>query len=165
MATIRMLVLGYGLTQEGELHPQTKARCWKALQFALEHQLKGDVIIFYITVAYRNMGDKMVKYLRSFGIQKERIILSPKGTGTKGEITIFLQNVSREDTLAVATSWYHIPRTRMLFRKLGRPEVVCVPAYGHVAWRADVFKEIWKYLNDLLDRRPLAWYKRVQTHK
>lgn len=121
MISSYVLVLAYGQLPNGDLHPQTVARC-RAAYGLYRSGLAEKVFVSNATrhESGHNMGPKMVECLISLGVQPCDIVSMPLGLNTTGEIISFVGNVPEAATLRVATSWYHVPRTALIFALAGR---------------------------------------------
>ncbi|MBI3632629.1 MAG: YdcF family protein [Candidatus Vogelbacteria bacterium] len=153
------LVFGYGQSTDGELLPQTKARCDVAVS-AYEKGTVGKLAVTcYVDSNGIRMGKKMREYLIARGVPEEKILLDECGMNTAGEIDTLLRHVSPSDTIVGFSSYYHLPRIWFLFASRGWN--VSLNGTVKATNPSDLLWEPLKILNALC--RPKSWSK--VTHK
>lgn len=99
-------------------------------------------------------GDKMRDYLRAQGVPDSAIIVDNQGNNTQQTVrnTLRLRPQLRFRSIIVVSQFYHISRTKMLFRQAG-----FMPVSGASPWYFE-----WRDAYSLLREFP-AYYKELLT--
>ena len=139
------LLFGYNAARyNGDLTKQTKSRCDKAIEVYCDDMIHK----IYVTTAgighHVSVGEEMMGYLSTHGVDERDIIIYMGGYNTAGEIDSFLEIAPRNCMVFGISSKYHLFRIRLLFRSRG---IIC-RTFGSnggvpkVEKRIEVFKNI-----------------------
>ncbi|MBI3633155.1 MAG: YdcF family protein [Candidatus Vogelbacteria bacterium] len=152
------LICGYGQLADGELLPQTEARCQKAVEIYLAGEVDTLIIACYVETAGVTMGSKMREYLVSSGVPSDKIIVDERGMNTAGEIDVLREHLKPDDKVVCISNFYHLPRIWFLFATRGYN--VSLSGVLKATNLSDLFWEPLKILNALY--RPKSWSKILQ---
>lgn len=115
------VVLGNKVNVDGTLSMRLEKRLECALSLYHSGRVKGFIVSGGLGWEGYYEGDKMKEYLLKQGIPDTLIIVDNDGTNTRKTVenTLKMQNVLHYDKLIVVSQYYHITRTKALFRKAG----------------------------------------------
>jgi vancomycin permeability regulator SanA len=98
-------------------------------------------------------GEKMKEYLIGKGIQDSLIIVDNKGNNTTATVVNALQmrDSLHYNSIIVVSQYFHVTRTKMLFRKEGFENISSVsPDYSEYRDFYSLFREFFAYYYDRL---------------
>lgn len=119
------VILGNKVNNDGTL----SERLTKRLECGLNLYKQGDVKMLMVSGGLGkegfNEGDKMRDYLIQKGVPPEAIITDNRGNNTLKTVknTVGLKRDYHIESIVVVSQYYHITRTKMLFRKNGFDKV------------------------------------------
>ena len=115
------VVLGNKVNVDGTLSIQLEKRMECALNLYKSERVKGFIVSGGLGKEGHYEGDKMKEYLLKNGIPDSLIVVDNNGINTRNTVinTINLQNSLHYENLIVVSQYYHITRTKALFRKAG----------------------------------------------
>lgn len=126
------VILGNKVNPDGSL----SKRLTKRLECGLSLYRKGRVNKIIVSGGLGKEGhyegDKMQEYLLNKGVPSHDVIVDNQGTNTRATVVNTLRIIDsiKVDRVIVVSQYFHITRTKMLFRKQGLPSVTGVsPEY------------------------------------
>ncbi len=130
------VILGNKINRDGTISNRLKSRLDCGLQL-YKNKFISKIIVSggYGKEGYFE-GDKMREYLVNNGVPDSNIITDNKGNNTIQSVqnTIQLQQKYSFKSIIIVSQFYHISRTKMLFKKLGFNRIFSAsPAYYE--WR------------------------------
>lgn len=146
------VILGNKVNEDGSLSERLKQRLLCGLQLFKAGRVKQLIVSGGLGREGFYEGDKMRDFLVQNGVPASAIITDNKGNTTELTVknTIALQPQLHFTSLIVVSQYFHVTRTKMLFRKYGFANVSSVsPAYYE--WRDfySLFREFGAYYTSL----------------
>lgn len=142
------VILGNKVNEDGTLSERLKARCDEGLRLYQESSVKMLLVSGGLGKEGFYEGDKMKEYLVSRGAPDSVIIVDNKGDNTfkTAQNAFELSKTYNFNSVTVVSQYYHITRTKMLFRKQGFT-AVCASSPRYFEWRDaySIFREFWAY--------------------
>jgi len=143
------VVLGNKVEENGTLSPRLVSRMRCALALYQHHRVKRILVSGGLGKEGYYEAEKMKQFLLKQGVSKACIVVDNYGANTEATVrnTLALRDSLHFNSLLVVSQYYHLTRTKMLFRKHHFDNVSSVsPRY--VEWR-DIYS---------LGREFLAYY-------
>lgn len=158
-----IVVLGYGLNDDGTMRNELVGRLKVALQSAVKYPNALIVCTGGATAEFNKHvteAGQMAQWLRSCGIDKNRIIVEDQSYSTvsnaRNTCRILLDHYPQVTHLALITSDYHLPRASLLFHAeltlLAQEEhllPLCVAANAAYDTSRDGYESFKSQLSDL----------------
>jgi uncharacterized SAM-binding protein YcdF (DUF218 family) len=119
------IVLGNTVMPDGSLSSWLQGRVDAALQLYQQQRVKKIFVSGGIAEGRRPEGDAMREYLVNHGVNSNDIIVDNYGNNTylTARHFIDLNNGGKYQSAVVVTSYYHIPRSKYILKKLGYKNV------------------------------------------
>lgn len=145
------VVLGNKVNPDGSLSERLQKRLECGLQLYLDHRVKGVIVSGGLGKEGYPEGTKMKEFLLAQGLPDSVIVVDNKGDNTLKTVqnTLALKDSLHFASLIVVSQYYHISRTKMLFRKKGFAAVSgASPAYAE--WRDlySLFREFFAFYSE-----------------
>jgi vancomycin permeability regulator SanA len=146
------VILGNKVNQDGTLSP----RLIKRLECGSVLYKNGRVRHIIVSGGFGEEGffegDKMREYLKNSGIPETDITVDNQGRNTRETVrnTRNLRDDLHFSSIIVVSQYFHVTRTKMLFRKEGFREVSGASPY-YFEWRDiySLFREFFAFYNEL----------------
>lgn len=115
------VILGNKVNRDGTISNRLKSRLDCGLQLYKNKYISNIIVIGGYGKEGYFEGDKMREYLVNNGVPDSNIITDNKGNNTIQSVqnAIQLQQKYSFKSIIIVSQFYHISRTRMLFKKLG----------------------------------------------
>ena len=115
------VVLGNKVNVDGTLSTRLEKRMECALNLYKSERVKGFIVSGGLGKEGHYEGEKMREYLLEQGISDSLIVVDNNGINTRNTVTntLNMQDSLHYDNLIVVSQYYHITRTKTLFRKAG----------------------------------------------
>ena len=115
------VVLGNKVNEDGSLSLRLEKRMECALNLYKSGRIKGFVVSGGWGKEGHYEGEKMREYLLKHGVPDSLVVVDNNGTNTRNTIsnTLNMQDTLHYNSLIVVSQYYHITRTKALFRKAG----------------------------------------------
>ncbi|MDR2915556.1 MAG: YdcF family protein [Tannerella sp.] len=115
------VVLGNKVNTDGTLSTRLEKRMKCALDLYESGRIKGFIVSGGFGQEGYYEGDKMREYLLKHGIPDSLIIVDNDGINTRNTVknTLDMQDSLHYNSLIVVSQYFHITRTKALFRKAG----------------------------------------------
>ena len=115
------VVLGNKVNEDGTLSTRLEKRMECALNLYKSGRVKGFIVSGGLGKEGYYEGEKMREYLLKHNIPDSHIIVDNDGINTRNTVTNTLskQDSLRYDSLIIVSQYYHITRTKALFKKAG----------------------------------------------
>lgn len=119
------IVLGTTVKKDGTLSPWLQGRVDAALYLYRNKQVKKIFVSGGIFPGHRPEGDAMKEYLLKHGVPANDVIADNYGQNTYLTARHFIELNNKEsyNSAVVVTSFYHIPRSKYIIKKLGYKNV------------------------------------------
>lgn len=129
------VVLGNKVNEDGTLSPRLKARLDEAYTLFTLNRVKGIIVSGGLGKEGFYEGDKMKEYLVKKGIPDSLMIVDNKGNNTEATVenTKIICKERGFKSVIVVSQWFHITRTKYMFRKSGLAVKGAAPNYFE--WR------------------------------
>lgn len=113
------VILGSKVNEDGTLSPRLKARMQCGLDLYRNKQVKQLLVSGGLGKEGHYEGTKMKEFLISNGVPDSVIIVDDKGDNTQATVdnALNLQDSLHFNSVIVVSQYFHITRTKMLFRK------------------------------------------------
>jgi vancomycin permeability regulator SanA len=130
------VVLGNKVNEDGSLSERLRQRLACALRLYRQGRVRRLLVSGGLGREGYYEGDKMRDYLRQHGVPDSLIIVDNQGDNTQATVenTWRLREQLGFDSVLVVSQFYHLTRTKMLFRKRGLTQVSSV-APRYFEWR------------------------------
>ena len=115
------VVLGNKVNVDGTLSTRLEKRMECALNLYKSERVKGFIVSGGLGKEGHYEGEKMREYLLEQGVPDSLIVVDNNGINTRNTVTntLNMQDSLHYDNLIVVSQYYHITRTKTLFRKAG----------------------------------------------
>ena len=115
------VVLGNKVNEDGTLSLRLEKRMECALNLYKSERVKGFIVSGGLGKEGHYEGEKMKEYLLEHGIPDSLIVVDNNGINTRSTVenTLNMQDSLHYNNLIVVSQYYHITRTKALFRKAG----------------------------------------------
>ena len=115
------VVLGNKVNEDGTLSTRLEKRMECAIRLYESNRIKGFIVSGGLGKEGYYEADKMREYLIQHNIPDSLIVVDNYGTNTRNTIinTLNMQDSLHYNNLIVVSQYYHITRTKVLFRKAG----------------------------------------------
>ena len=146
------VIMGSKVNEDGSLSERLKQRLDCGISLWKAHQVRRLLVSGGLGKEGFQEGDKMREYLLQSGIPDTVILVDNQGDNTKKTAanSIALCQKNAYDSLIVVSQYFHITRSKMLFRKMGMHNVSgAAPRYFE--WR-DLYaipREVFAFYHDL----------------
>ena len=119
------IVLGNTVNEDGTLSPWLQGRVDAALNLYRKKEIKKIFVSGGITPGIKPEGDAMKDYLVAKGVPQAAVISDNYGQNTYLTARHFLalDSIEQYQSAVVVTSFYHIPRSKYIIKKLGYKHV------------------------------------------
>ena len=119
------IILGNAVNKDGSLSAWLQGRVDEALQLYRNGQVKKLFVSGGITPGYRPEGDCMRAYLINKGVDSNDVIKDNFGQNTylTARHFIDLNKQGNYNSAVVVTSYFHVPRSKYIVKKLGYKNV------------------------------------------
>lgn len=147
------VVLGNKVNEDGTLSVRLQKRLDCAVQLFQAKQIKRIIVSGGLGKEGFYEGTKMKEYLLHHKVPNRLIIVDNEGANTLATVenTLKLRNRLHFQSIIVISQYYHVTRTKMLFRKNGFQRVESAsPTYFE--WRDfySVFREFFAFYLEIL---------------
>ncbi len=147
------VVLGSKVSEDGTLSPRLEARLKQGYELYRTGQVKMLMVSGGTGKEGHPEGTVMANYLELWGVPKDDIIVDDYGNNTyqTAQNTRELLKIHSFESVVVVTQYFHISRTKMIYRKLGFENVTGAHA-RHFEWRDpySILREVVGYYSYLL---------------
>ena len=147
------VILGNKVNEDGTLSERLRKRLDCGINLYNERRVKKIIVSGGLGKEGFYEGDKMKEYLSANGVPDSLIITDNKGDNTLLTVknTLLLKDSLHFNSLIIVSQYYHLTRTKMLFRKSGFNEIDGVSPY-YYEWRDvySLFREFFAYYTQLL---------------
>jgi vancomycin permeability regulator SanA len=146
------VIMGSKVNEDGSLSVRLQQRLDCGASLFQAHQVQHLIVSGGLGKEGFKEGDKMREYLLQSGIPDSVILVDNQGDNTKKSVanSIVLCRKYGYDSLIVVSQYFHITRSKMLFRKMGMSNVSgAAPRYFE--WR-DLYaipREVIAFYHDL----------------
>ncbi len=147
------VILGTTVNTDGTLSERLEKRLECGLKLYQEGRVKKIIVSGGLGKEGFLEADKMKEYLIEKGIPDSLIIADNKGNNTTATVanTIQMRDSLRYNSLIVVSQYFHVTRTKMLFKKEGFKTVSSVsPDYSEYRDFYSLFREFFAYYYDRL---------------
>lgn len=122
------VVLGNKVNEDGTLSRCLEKRMECALQLYRDGRVRGLIVSGGLGKEGHYEGDKMRDYLTAHGVPTEVITVDNDGYNTRATVrnTLRMSDSLGFGSLIVVSQYFHITRTKMLFRRMGFENVTGV---------------------------------------
>ena len=116
-----VVVLGNKVNEDGSLSTRLEKRMECALNLYKSGRIKGFIVSGGLGKEGYYEGERMKEYLLKHGIPDPLVVVDNNGTNTRNTVTntLNMQGELHYNNLIVVSQYYHITRTKALFRKAG----------------------------------------------
>jgi vancomycin permeability regulator SanA len=130
------VILGNKVNEDGTLSTRLEKRLESGLQLYKDQRVKKILVSGGLGKEGFYEGDKMKEFLVSKGIPDSIIIVDNKGDNTRKTVenTLALKPELQFNSLIVVSQYFHVTRTKKLFREKGFQEVNSVSP-DYFEWR------------------------------
>lgn len=130
------VVLGNKVNEDGTLSERLRQRLACALRLYRQGRVRRLLVSGGLGREGYYEGDKMREYLRQQGVPDSLIVVDNHGDNTQATVdnTLRLRDKLGFGEVLVVSQFYHLTRTKMLFRQRGLPQVSGV-APRYFEWR------------------------------
>lgn len=147
------VVLGNKVNEDGSLSIRLKKRLDCSLKLYQAKQIKRIIVSGGLGKEGFYEGTKMKAYLINCNVPDSVIIIDNKGNNTLATVenTLQLKDSLKFSSVIVISQYYHVTRTKMLFRKKGFHQVESASPY-FFEWRDfySIFREFFAYYLEIL---------------
>lgn len=146
------VVLGNKVNEDGSLSDRLKSRLNCGRELYEKGQIKGIIVSGGLGKEGFYEAEKMKEYLVLNSIPDSIIIVDNKGDNTIQTVknTLGLQQKYNFKSIIVVSQFYHLTRTKMLFRKFGFNNISSVsPSYFEFRDFYSVFREFFAYYSEM----------------
>jgi vancomycin permeability regulator SanA len=147
------VVLGNKVNEDGSLSERLEKRLEKAIELYDNQKIKLIIVSGGLGKEGYFEGDKMKEYLLSKGVKNNDIIVDNEGFNTRHTVKniINLQKSLHFECVIVISQYFHITRTKMLFKKSGIQQV-CGASPIYFEWRDfySVFREFFGFYQQII---------------
>lgn len=147
------VVLGTTVNTDGTLSERLEKRLECGLKLYQNKRVKKIIVSGGLGKEGFFEGDKMKEYLVEKGMPDSLVVVDNKGNNTTATVAnvIRLKDSLHYNSLIVISQYFHLPRTKMLFRKNGLENVSSVsPKYSEYRDFYSLFREFFAYYYDRL---------------
>ncbi len=130
------VILGNKVNEDGTLSTRLEKRLESGIQLYSNHRVRRILVSGGLGKEGFYEGDKMKEFLVSKGVPDSAIIVDNKGDNTRRTIenTLYLKPKLQFKSLIVVSQYFHVTRTKKLFRDKGFQEVSSVSP-DYFEWR------------------------------
>ncbi|AIZ64653.1 hypothetical protein PK28_15020 [Hymenobacter sp. DG25B] len=142
------VILGSKVNEDGSLSLRLLQRLRCGLQLYQSGRVKSLIVSGGLGKEGFYEGDKMKAYLLKSGVPSERIFVDNKGDNTIATVenTLRLNDSLHYKSLLIVSQYFHITRTKMLFKKRGFQNVYGVsPKYFELRDIYSILREFAAY--------------------
>ncbi|OJX53455.1 MAG: hypothetical protein BGO88_05285 [Flavobacterium sp. 38-13] len=147
------VILGTTVNTDGTLSERLEKRMKCGLKLYKDRRIKKIIVSGGLGKEGFLEGDKMKEYLIGKGIPDSLVIVDNKGNNTTASVanTILMKDSLHYNSIIVVSQYFHVTRTKMLFRKEGFENVSSVsPDYSEYRDFYSLFREFFAYYYDRL---------------
>lgn len=130
------VILGNKVNEDGTLSARLEKRLETGLELYQNHRIKKIIVSGGLGKEGFYEGDKMKEYLIKNNVPDSIIIVDNKGNNTRltVENTLAIQKKYHFTSIIVVSQYFHVTRTKKLFRDKGLENVVSVSPH-YFEWR------------------------------
>lgn len=139
------LILGSKVNEDGTLSQRLEKRLEKGIELYRKHRVKKIIVSGGLGKEGFYEGDKMKEFLVEKGIPYSLITVDNLGNNTRLSVinTLKLEDSLQFKSVVVVSQYFHVTRTKKLFKDQGFPNVISVsPKYFE--WR-DVYSIVREF--------------------
>lgn len=147
------VILGTTVNTDGTLSERLEKRMECGLKLYQDRRVKKIIVSGGLGKEGFLEGDKMKEYLVNKGVPDSLVIVDNKGNNTTATVenTLRLKDSLKYDSLIVVSQYFHVTRTKMLFRKNGFENTSSAsPSYFEYRDFYSLFREFFAYYYDKL---------------
>lgn len=147
------VVLGTTVNTDGTLSERLEKRLECGLKLYQDKRVKKIIVSGGFGKEGFFEGDKMKEYLVGKGVPNSLVIVDNKGNNTTATVAnvIRMKDSLHYDSLIVVSQYFHLTRTKMLFKKEGLENVSSAsPKYFEYRDFYSLFREFFAYYYDRL---------------
>ena len=147
------VILGTTVNTDGTLSERLEKRMECGLKLFQDGRIKKIIVSGGLGREGFLEGDKMKEYLIGKGIPDSLVIVDNKGNNTTATVanTLQMRDSLHYNSVIVVSQYFHLTRTKMLFRKEGFENVSSVsPDYSEYRDFYSLFREFFAYYYDRL---------------
>lgn len=142
------VILGNKVNEDGTLSERFTKRMECGLNIYKQNRVKKIIVSGGLGAEGFYEGDKMKEYLLFNGVPDSCIIVDNKGNNTIATVenTLALKDSLHFKSIIVVSQYFHVSRTKMLFRKRGFSNISSVsPEYFEIRDSYSLFREFVAY--------------------
>jgi vancomycin permeability regulator SanA len=134
-----VVVLGNEVDGQGRLVPRTAARADRAAELYAQRRVDWIIVSGGVGASGVDEATAMRDHLVRGGVPQEHILVDSNGVNTRQTVDYVRRTVATRGwtRVAVASQFFHQPRTVLALRQCGVAQVLSTPA-AHLEWR-DVY--------------------------
>ena len=147
------VILGTTVNTDGTLSERLEKRMECGLKLYQDGRVKKIIVSGGLGKEGFLEGDKMKDYLTGKGMPDSLIIVDNKGNNTTATVanTLQMRDSLHYNSIIVVSQYFHLTRTKMLFKKEGFENVSSVsPDYSEYRDFYSLFREFFAYYYDRL---------------
>ena len=147
------VILGTTVNPDGTLSQRLEKRMECGLKLYQDARVKKIIVSGGLGKEEFLEGDKMKEYLIGKGIPDSLVIVDNKGNNTTATVanTLKMRDSLHYNSVIVVSQYFHVTRTKMLFRKEGFENISSVsPDYSEYRDFYSLFREFFAYYYDRL---------------
>lgn len=147
------VILGTTVNTDGTLSERLEKRLECGLKLFQDKRVKNIIVSGGFGKEGFFEGDKMKQYLVGKGVPESLVIVDNKGNNTTATVAnvLHMKDSLQYDSLIVVSQYFHLTRTKMLFKKEGFENVSSAgPKYFEYRDFYSLFREFFAYYYDRL---------------
>lgn len=147
------VILGNKVNEDGTLSERLKARVDCGYEIYKSGQVKKILVSGGLGKEGHYEGSKMKEYLIRKGVPDSVIFVDDKGNNTLLTVqnTLKLQDSIQFESIITVSQYYHLTRTKMLFRKKGFEKVWSAsPSYFEMRDFYSIFREFFAFYSEII---------------